>query len=133
MNSKYCKHFNGPFRNDTCDAGINYLELVGGRKPGWTRLLPCLLEQESEIICDKCRPPTKEEIEESNREWKKVIDNITKVQPFIEEIKNKYDGVGSNGVAECPVCKNKLHWAISAYNGHTRGKSETEGCLCWME
>jgi hypothetical protein len=36
-------------------------------------------------------------------------------------------------IIECPLCKGQLHLGQSSYNGHCRGRCETEGCITFME
>jgi hypothetical protein len=37
------------------------------------------------------------------------------------------------GVLPCPKCGGNLEYGISSYNGATRGRCGTPGCLCWAE
>lgn len=57
-----CTHFNG-IGNDTCKAGVNYLELAGGEQFGMARRIPCLLSNGVDpAICPSCHYPTPEEV-----------------------------------------------------------------------
>lgn len=41
LKMRKCRFFNG-IQHDTCSAGVNYRELVGGADPGWALGIPCL-------------------------------------------------------------------------------------------
>jgi len=40
---------------------------------------------------------------------------------------------GVEGELVCPVCGGRLVYGVSSYNGATKGRCETEGCLFWAE
>jgi hypothetical protein len=48
MRKDNCKHFNG-FQYDTCQAGINFMELAGGKRDGIALRLPCCAALRSEL------------------------------------------------------------------------------------
>ncbi len=73
-----CVHFTG-IQHDTCEAGIAYRDVNGGRKH--LAVLPCLpnmphLAREESVPCEKCRFPTEEEIAADDFEVTKVLDCI---------------------------------------------------------
>jgi hypothetical protein len=37
------------------------------------------------------------------------------------------------GDVVCPKCGGKLEYSVSSYNGATKGKCRTTGCLVWAE
>ena len=73
-----CIHHRSPIHNETCSAGVNYRELVGGPRFGWLARRPCIrnskLRKEPVAKCDKCQWPTEEQIEERLKE----IEQLTK-------------------------------------------------------
>lgn len=140
MRQGICKHYRGLVREDTCEAGINCSKLYNGSDPGLFKRIPCIAKNGIND-CGKRVFPTDEEVAESERVSKvrtsamvsaiAEINNIHKNKPqweFPVKGKNK----DASGTIVCPLCKGKLHYTISGYNGHVWGKCETDGCLGWM-
>jgi len=127
-----CKHFNG-VSNEKCEAGVCYKELAGEPTAGYVMRLPCLPDTPKAVTCIKREEPTPEEIAASEAKIKEASERFMLALPIIKDMKQKYRKQSAEEVRECPVCKGKLHLAISAYNGHVWGKCETENCLAWME
>ncbi len=130
-----CVHFNG-VQNDKCCAGIAYQQF---RVDGPYQL-PCIRhktfagqERPDCQPCEKQQMPTAEEVDKEIAESEAQTDKFMKLGPLIRSMKTKYRQSGFAGVVECPVCKGKLHMSVSSYNGHTRGKCETENCVAWIE
>lgn len=38
-----------------------------------------------------------------------------------------------NGEMECPICKGRLEYSISSYNGHISAECKTSKCVSWIE
>jgi hypothetical protein len=66
MKRKRCKHYNAPVHNDSCELGINYLELAGGEHKGYMARLPCCQTSLTKdmVHCDKFEEYTPEELAE---------------------------------------------------------------------
>lgn len=147
MNKDTCKHFRSSFHNDTCACGVVYKDVV----PNWDQTtgralrFPCRTKADPKDTpsqlehfnnrgkCDKLELPTKEELEQNEKEIQKAINEFKTVLPIVAEVKKKHKGKSWKGVEVCPVCKGSLHLTHAAINGHVWGKCETEGCLAWME
>lgn len=126
-----CKHFRG-IQHDTCLAGVDWREVTGGDPIGIATRMPCLVHNDTTATCEKIEFPTKEEIEQEEREWNKVVDRMVIASPVITAWKRAHPN-GGTGTTECPICHGTLHLSMAAYNGHTHGKCETKDCLNWME
>jgi hypothetical protein len=132
-----CRHFNGSWHNQCCEAGVNYRELVGGPDLGWLTRLPCHKNIEprsgTKVPCDKFEEPTAEELELAQKEIQEAVARMEQTIPLRAMMKKKYKGVSAQETVECPVCKGKLVMTIASVNGHVWGKCKTKGCLSWME
>jgi len=60
------------------------------------------------------------------------IENFIKAVSAIKENHGKPESDVIDSM-ECPKCGGVLQYGVSSYNGHTRGKCDTENCLTWME
>lgn len=131
-----CAHFNG-FQNDTCDAGIRYMDLVGGDRTGIALRLPCCgafqgREGFEKVECATFRAKTAEEVEAEETAIKAAIDRMKKTGPWIVATKAKFPD-GGNGRDACPICGATIHFQIARSNGHMRARCETDACVKFIE
>ena len=141
MSFIHCKHYNGRdlFNGSTggkCRADVDPIySFCGGDRFGWVKKVPCLRTNETTAICPAAEYPTKEEAEQSARDFEAYVDqfvkNLSVVRPAIEQ-QHKETGEWSGSI-ECPECTKPLHWSKAKCNGHIHAACETEGCLSWME
>lgn len=129
-----CIHFNGTQHN-SCEAGVNYIALVGRSGVGWARQLPCFTLDpiDQHATCEKYREPTEQELADFEAQIQERIEMYRKASPLVIAFKKEFKGHSGVVIKECPVCGGKLHMSITAYNGHVHGQCETRGCLSWME
>ncbi|MFP5213962.1 MAG: hypothetical protein ACLGPL_11355 [Acidobacteriota bacterium] len=57
MREGVCMHYSG-IQSPRCRAGIDFQALVGGKKPGWARKLPCFVALKTEVSCASRVLPT---------------------------------------------------------------------------
>ena len=69
----------------------------------------------------------KERTEEQKKELAERFKNMGVARKLIIATKQ------SQGTVECPVCKKKLGFSVSKFNGHVWAACETSNCLQWME
>lgn len=141
MRKGTCKHFTG-IRDETCEYGVNYRQLVGGPDFGWVLRLPCKKEKQSEIVCIEYDEPTAQEIEAHDRDVQETMRCVGKA---IEEIMQKHPTCkpifgpmsdrkeGASGVITCPKCGGELRYSIAPRNNHIWGQCQTDDCLSWMQ
>lgn len=139
-----CKHFNGFGRNETCEAGCNYLDMCGGVRDGLAIRLPCSGHFANEevrakhlglvpIECPKFEKKTPEDIQKEHDALQAAIDRMTKIGPWISAQK-KANHPRDRVVAEkCPICAGEIQFRISSYNGHMHAKCKTDDCINFME
>lgn len=131
-----CKHLSGLMcgGNTVCKAGIDVRMLTSGGNSGWLRRIPCNTEHNTDIVCPKFQALTKEEREERDREMEKAVNELIASMDKIDvaSIKAKHPNGGS-GEIPCPVCRKKLMYQVSSYNGHFRARCETDNCINIME
>lgn len=72
--TKKCKHFNG-IQHDTCDAGINYHELLGSGA-GCFAHMPCFSDEQSTVECHKRQLYTLAESEAEEQEIEQSIEQF---------------------------------------------------------
>lgn len=137
-----CKHFNGigislrkgDSGDKSCDAGVNYRQLVGNDDAGWSNRLPCYKKWscENTVACDKFEEPTPEEIAAYEAWVNKRIENTFAARTaIVEHTKGKR---GVSGEIDCIVCESgKLRFSIASCNGHIHAACTTKDCLSWME
>jgi hypothetical protein len=107
---KWCKHYTG-IDKKVCQVGICY-DSIRDPSPDTFRY--------------KCYDLAAQEAEWKDR-WKYTLLALQQVKPMRKR------GRSSVGTIECPKCQGVLDYGISGYNGHTRGKCQTEGCITWIE
>jgi hypothetical protein len=143
-NATRCKHYNGTYGNEVCEAGVAYASVriegewkyrYKGSKTVYTHgvCYPCLGKWNlGGATCDKREVPTAEEAAAEEREMqKRFSDTITARLAIVVATDGKR---GVAGKIDCPVCNNgKLHYSVSGYNGHIHAKCSTENCVAWME
>lgn len=125
-----CRHFTG-CQNGTCEAGVNYRDLVGGEDFGWMARTPCIpdspLNKEPMAKCDFYQVLTPEEIAARDAETEahtKAM--IAALQAIRKDGKDR-------GEVPCPKCgTGSIAYTKAKYNGHIWGRCSTEGCLTWM-
>ena len=125
-----CMHYNGSAHNDACAAGVNYIALAGGDKPGWFGRLPCLGGDHDTRDCAELRLPTAEEIDdwEAWSEWRTQM-----LAEAILRCVEASEAGRREGAVECPICDGEVRYSIAS-NGHMHGKCvTTKGCLGWMQ
>jgi len=132
MKKGCCVHFSG-IQNDECKSKINYRTLVGGEDWGWARKIPCLLKDNSTIICHKYMEPTEQQLEVYQKEVNKIVESINKVSPLIKKIKSENKNKDNSGTDICPECGNELSWSIASVNNHVWLKCKTKNCISMME
>lgn len=88
--TKKCRHFRG-IQHDTCLAGVNTRQLVGGPDFGWACRLPCfpIRSAGEKVQCDKYCPWTVEEATANEEASQKSI------QEFLSALNE----------GKCPTCK----------------------------
>jgi len=126
----WCVHFTG-IGNRKCKADIEYDDFRPPKAKAFC--LPCLRDDGEEYQCPHRRWPTEEEIRTQLDALAAAEKRMLASMNLVRKIKHEHWGKDWQGEEKCPVCGGKLHIRHSAYNGHTAGKCETEGCLAWME
>jgi hypothetical protein len=114
-----------------CKLGVDILALVGGRRDGWGRRMPCYLPNKDEpgfVPCDKMEPHTTAELEAQRDALERGVQRILKQSALIEQVKRNRKG----GTFECPACGGKLTISIAS-NGHTMGRCTGKDCSSWIE
>lgn len=137
MRKGTCKQFNGfwgPGMSDghKCESGVEYRSLVGGDDQGWVKRAPCFERHETDVKCDKFELPTEEEIAEYEKAWEKRFEEMKLAINLMPGLKKKHPQ-GGNGMIDCPVCSNKLHYSVSSFNRHVHMTCEKDGCVCIIE
>jgi hypothetical protein len=123
--------------NKQCKVGVKYDHVrVDGKG------LPCLrgtppFDRGEELVCDKRRWPTEEEVlemvEESERLMQRAFAGFAAVAADAEK-RGLQKGNGGRGTVACPVCEGgTIHYSVSGYNGHRHAKCDTEDCIAFME
>lgn len=138
MQKGRCKFYNG-LMNDFCDKNIRYESFTNGERFGILQNIPCF-EKNNVNNCQLREFYSEKEIKQHDEIIKKRMAAMTTAIAIIKDENNvdiewecptnKNDS--KHGIIECPMCKGKLHYSISGFNGHIWGKCETEGCLSWM-
>lgn len=131
-----CTHFTG-IRDDNgrCRAGVVYLTVKNEQVRGFGAY-PCFREGEA-VPCANRNFPTPEEVAakvaEHDASWERLKLGIGAASEDAK--KHGFGrGKGGNGFVLCPVCnKGDLHYAVSGYNGHMRGRCTTNDCVSWMQ
>ena len=138
MKKGCCKHYTGTFFNRRCKAGVDYMDLVGGPKRGWTARLPCVplsshITEDRRVPCEKFEGPTDAEVAEYERQVKEDILNtcfaIVAIQDHVKQTMRAQDSI------RCPACKTDgaLSYSRTSSNGHISARCSTEGCVAFME
>lgn len=133
-----CVYFTG-IQNETCDAGVNIRELVGGPDLGWARRMPCFLKDADKctVTCSARKFMTRQESEEQLRKDHEDIERYIKAAAAAaKDAKEKGFRIGLGGADSmpCPLgCGGRLYYRVASCNGHLHAKCETPGCVSWME
>lgn len=145
MRSGLCRHYNGSFHNETCEAGVRYKDVTPRPdEPGSKFREPCnrqpsehglrvLQNNGPQGVCDKYEPLTEAELREEALLIEAMQRRMALLTELIARVKREHKGEDWRGVTECPVCQGGLHVSHAAYNGHVHGRCETAGCVSWME
>jgi hypothetical protein len=124
---KWCKHYTG-IDKKVCQVGICYDSI---RDPSPDTFRYKCYDPDSAVDCVSYELHTAEELAAQEAEWKDrwkyTLLALQQVKPMRKR------GRSSVGTIECPKCQGVLDYGISGYNGHTRGKCQTEGCITWIE
>lgn len=142
-----CKHLNGSYHNDTCDAGVCYRDVTPNpdghgshfrepcrrHDPKDEHAMSVLADLGPQGTCAKYEEPTAEELAAEEAAVEAHIKKFELTLPLIAEVKKQHKGKAWAGLVKCPVCDGKLHLSHAAINGHVWGRCETEDCLAWME
>ena len=138
MQKEMCKFYNG-LMNDSCEKNIKYESFAKGERFGIFKRIPCF-EKNGFDDCQLREFYSEEETKQHDEEVeKRMVAMVFAIAKIKDENNvdiewecptNKNDS--KRGIIECPMCKGKLHYSISGFNGHIWGKCETEGCLSWM-
>jgi hypothetical protein len=136
-----CKHYRGLFDRTTCDAGVDFVALAGGRE-GMGARLPCLpsfraraAERGNTVcVCPRYEERTAEEVAAEEAELAEMDARLMKLAPVWAEVKKTYRGRTVTVERDCPVCgvAGALVLRHSGYNGHIWTKCKT-GCVSVME
>lgn len=135
---KHCIHYDGHklLHERTCNKCVNIEQKLGGDTLGLINRIPCLNRNTPEFNCEFQEFRSDEEhrkiIEKRKKEMEVFVRRLKIIGPLVEDLKDN-NPEGGNGVVECPVCKNKLHWTISNYNGHIHMYCETKNCVNFIE
>lgn len=125
--AKHCIHFNGMFRNKTCDAGIAYASLPK-ENPSFKSFI-CFGEAEG---CPKYQAMGMEAVVKLYDESEVSLNRTNLARKAIVAASEGKRGV--RGAIACPVCSTgSLHYSIANYNGHIHAQCSTTGCVAWME
>lgn len=143
QHQQWCIHYRGPHHNDTCEAGVNYEDLMNVAELGRTGCmlrLPCIRRHHTDserkgeplMPCAKCQWPTLEESQEHERRAHAHTFSLLLARAAIGEHSGGKRGV--SGELDCPVCEGgPLRYSIAGCNGHTHAACTTTDCVRWME
>jgi hypothetical protein len=123
-----CRHFTG-VQHKTCSAGLSYsvvADIEGLGKFGCWNRLPCTGGNNEALDCPSLDRYTDSEVKQQRAE---ADAKITLLMPLWGEVSSSPD---RHGTFTCPICQQHGEWS-KAYNGHSRGSCDTEGCLSWMQ
>lgn len=124
---KWCVHYNGR-QNEICDAGIRYSAIA----PAENGLkFQCLGYPATGRVCGRYRAPTKEEIEQKEREFAEHAKNCLTVRDAI--VLHVAKSQALQGVIECPICTQPMRYAVASCNGHVHARCSSEGCVSFRE
>ena len=131
--SQCCKHYHGRFGPNgkavrTCDAGVNFDEMLAGRKPIGN--MPCIRDPGAPS-CPKADYPTPEEAAAIDAAIEASVQRSFKVAAEVVKASKRKPG---SGTIPCPACgKGTVHYSVSSYNRHIWAKCTTPECVSFME
>lgn len=141
-----CKHCNGTYFNEICDAGVAYVAVTPQPdKPGSAYRRPCvglvtcdhgretLKNHGPQGTCDKYEEFTEAELAAQDAAMQASMDRMKLTLPVVGKVKKEHKGENWQGVVVCPVCGGELSLSHAACNGHVWGRCATDGCVSWME
>jgi hypothetical protein len=125
MDEYFCKNYHG--MQNPCDAGVDFKTVRTETRQGFD--FPCF----SKTIkgCSLAVYPTKEEIEEQEKEFKERFEKTMNASKLIMEATQGKRRV--SGRIKCPACESGTLQYSVAYNGHVHADCSTPGCLRWVE
>lgn len=135
-----CRHFDGSVR-ETCKAGVNYRQLVGGPDLGWALRLPCLARRTTDLTvervpCDQRSVCTQAEAEQKANRHLERMERLARALAAAKDdarINGFKNGRGGAGEIACPICDGRLRYSVAGVNGHMWARCDTAGCVSWME
>ena len=81
MRKDTCIHYSANvFRRGECDKNINVRNLVGGDDKGWLGRTPCFTKHKSDIVCKHFAEPTKQDLEDAEKEWDELIKRMNEAE-----------------------------------------------------
>lgn len=133
IKARWCRFYTG-IQDDACQKEVRYDSFNKGSRIGMVHELPCLARNKEAKECKYREFPTDAEVEAEDAEMKKHIVGMDKAIQIIKKKHSTYKGEKDyGGTIECPLCGNRLHYSVSAYNGHIWGQCKTSNCLSWMQ
>lgn len=128
-----CKHFTSPIHNDSCRAGVNYVNLAGGTRFGYLVRIPCSNSSalsEDVVTCDKKEDYTLDEINKKEEAFELRANHMVTAIEIIQKKVGK--SRGCSGSIDCPECGKDLKYSVASGNGHIWAKCSTPGCIVWI-
>ena len=129
MKKGTCRHFTGSV-NKVCLKGIEYKSVMS---PYDGYKAPCMLKYKGSTDCPHYEEPLDEEVRQDEARIQAFLEKLRMSGTFIKRLKKKYKGVSAKGVETCPVCKGKIAFSISSFNGHVWLMCQTPNCLSIIE
>ncbi len=138
----YCEHYDpkpGSLTSDYCALGCGASEMMKkAREAGEPNMTPCIGGHKTPnvlTICPKWQRRSLEYAEKRADDIEDMFRRMNVVGPVVTKWRtwSESNRVSKQEVIECPACKGRLHLRQSSYNGHVRGKCETEDCVAWVE
>ena len=111
-----------------------YSELFGDDRP-LPKPFPCteIVRGDQDVICDKKRAPSKQDIDAEKREFKALLAKMQKMNAGTAAWRKKWAGTSHTEVVKWPVCGGKLHLSIASINSHVHGRCEGDCGISWKE
>lgn len=138
----YCVHYKpdpGKIGCDSCalklDSQRRMREARAQNEPNMT---PCIGGHKTPNVLTLCQSWERRSLESAEQyadNIERAMNRMTVVMPVIAKWRTWTDKnrVAKQEIIECPSCKGRLYLSQSSYNGHVRGRCETENCVSWIE
>ena len=133
-----CIHFTG-IQHETCKAGVNYREIVGGEDLGWAIRTPCFEDnKECVVTCNHREFPTYAEAQAEEDRQEAAMERFwlaCNAAHEDAEAKGFKRGNGGRSSMPCPIagCSGQLNYSVASVNGHMHAACTRSGCVSWME